>query len=106
VSVTVLEPGSNLLVRGLATRVDIAARAHSVSSAILETVFADRESDDTFVATLRRCSAENVAGVVNVLAGRQALRDVDAPCAREFAGLVARLSIPLSELERSYWVGV
>lgn len=105
-SVTVLEPGSSLLVRGLATRVDIAARAQSVSSTILTTVFAEREQDDTFVATLRRCSTENVTGVVNVLAGRLALREVDAPCARDFAGLVARLSIPLSELERSYWIGM
>jgi diguanylate cyclase with GGDEF domain/PucR-like helix-turn-helix protein len=106
VSVTVLEPGSNVLVRGLATRVDIAARADSVSSTILRTVFPERAHDETFVAALRRCSAENVTGVVNVLAGRLALREVDAPCAREFAGLVATLSIPLSELERSYWVGM
>jgi hypothetical protein len=106
VSVTVLEPGSNVLVRGLATRVDIEARAESVSNTILAAVFPDREQDSAFVASLRRCSAENVAGVVEVLAGRLALRDVDAHCAREFAGLVARLSIPLAELERSYWVGV
>jgi GGDEF-like domain/PucR C-terminal helix-turn-helix domain len=105
-SVTVLEPGSSLLVRGLATRVDITARAQSVSSTILTAVFPEREQDDTFVATLRRCSMENVTGVVNVLAGRVALREVDAPCAREFAGLVARLSMPLGELERSYRVGM
>jgi len=105
-SVTVLEPGSSLLVRRLATRVDITARAQSVSSTILTAVFPEREQDDTFVATLRRCSMENVTGVVNVLAGRVALREVDAPCAREFAGLMARLSMPLGELERSYRVGM
>ncbi|WP_028936057.1 PucR family transcriptional regulator [Pseudonocardia spinosispora] len=105
-SVTILEPGSNLLVRGLATRVDVTAIGESVRDAILATVFPDRVQDDTFVASLGRCSRENVAGVVEVLAGRSALRDVDGHCAREFAGLVARLGIPLSELERSYWVGV
>jgi hypothetical protein len=106
VSVTVLEPGTNGLVRGLATRVDVDARAESVAKTILTTVFPDRESDSTFVATLYRCTAENVGGVMDVLAGRLALRDVDARCAREFAGLVAQLCIPLAELERSYWVGV
>ncbi|HEY4006514.1 MAG TPA: helix-turn-helix domain-containing protein [Pseudonocardia sp.] len=105
-TVTILEPGSNVVVRGLATRVDVAARTESVSAAILATVFPDRGHDDTFVGTLNRCSRENVGGVVEVLAGRLALRDVDARCAREFAGLVARLGIPLAELERSYWVGV
>lgn len=105
-SVTVLQPGSSSLVRGLATRVDVAARADSVSGAILSTVFAERSRDATFVAMLSRCSQENVASVVEVLAGRLALPDIDARCAQEFAALVARLGIPLSELERSYWVGV
>ena len=105
-SVTVLEPGSSSLVRGLASRVDVDARAESVSSTILAAVFPERAQDPTFVEALRRCSAENVNGVVAVLAGRVALRDIDAPCAREFAALVARLSIPLSELERSYWIGI
>lgn len=105
-SVTILEPGSNLLVRGLATRLDVTAIGESVRDAILSAVFPDRAQDDTFVASLGRCTRENVAGVVEVLAGRIALRDVDGHNAREFAGLVARLGIPLSELERSYWVGV
>jgi hypothetical protein len=103
VSVTVLHPGSNTVVRGLATRVDVGARADAVSGAILGAVFPDRA---TFVATLSRCSQENVANVVAVLAGRLALDDVDAACACEFATLVARLGVPLAELERSYWVGV
>lgn len=105
-SVTVLQPGSSSMVRGLATRVDVSAGADSVSGAILRTVFPDRTRDDAFVAMLGRCSRENVATVVDVLAGRLALGDIDAVCAREFASLVARLGIPLSELERSYWVGV
>jgi hypothetical protein len=106
VSVTVLQPGSSMLVRGLATRVDVSARADSVSGAILSTVFPERANDATFVATLSRCSQENVASVVEILAGRLAMHDIDAQCACEFAGLVARLGIPLAELERSYWVGV
>jgi hypothetical protein len=106
VSVTVLQPGSSSLVRGLATRMDIAARADAVSGAILATVFPDRARDATFVATLARCSTENVASVVQVLSGRVALTDVEARCASEFAELVARLGIPLAELERAYWVGV
>ncbi|HEX4248624.1 MAG TPA: helix-turn-helix domain-containing protein [Pseudonocardia sp.] len=105
-TVTVLQPGSSTLVRGLATRVDVPARADSVSGAILTTVFPDRANDATFVATLSRCSQENVASVVEVLAGRLAMHDIDAHCACEFATLVARLGIPLAELERSYWVGV
>ena len=84
----------------------MAARAHSVSGAILRTVFPERARDATFVAILSRCSQENVASVVEVLAGRLALSDIDARCAQEFAALVARLGIPLAELERSYWVGV
>jgi len=106
VSVTVLQPGSSVLVRGLATRVDVAARADAVSGAILTTVFPERADDATFVATLTRCSRENVASVVEVLAGRLALHDIDAEHACVFAALVARLGIPLGELERSYWVGV
>ena len=105
-TVTVLQPGSSMLVRGLATRVDVSARADSVSGAILSTVFPDRANDATFVATLSRCSQENVASVVEVLAGRLAMHDIDAENACEFASLVARLGIPLAELERSYWVGV
>lgn len=105
-TVTVLQPGSSTLVRGLATRVDVSARADSVSGAILSTVFPDRANDATFVASLSRCSQENVASVVEVLAGRLAMHDIDAQGACEFATLVARLGIPLAELERSYWVGV
>ena len=105
-SVTVLHPGASGLVRGLATRVDVAARGDAVSGAILSTVFADRAHDATFVAALSRCSQENVGNVVEVLAGRLALADVDADCARAFAELVARLGIPLGELERAYWIGV
>jgi hypothetical protein len=95
-----------VLVRGLATRVDVTARGDAVSGAILSTVFADRAHDATFVAALSRCSQENVGNVVEVLAGRLALADADADCARAFAELVARLGIPLGELERAYWIGV
>ncbi|MDT7598870.1 MAG: hypothetical protein QOK26_947, partial [Pseudonocardiales bacterium] len=74
-----------MLVRGLATRVDVSARADSVSGAILSTVFPERANDATFVATLSRCSQENVASVVEILAGRLAMHDIDAQCACEFA---------------------
>lgn len=105
-SVTVLHPGSSSLLRGLATRLDSPARGEAVSDTVLRTVFPDRAGDRGFVATLRRCSMENVACASGVLAGRLALTDVDASCAREFAALVARLGIPLPELERAYRVGV
>jgi len=106
VSVTVLEPGSSRPVRALARRLDIPAGAASVSGAILDSVFAERREDTAFVTALDRCSQENVANLVEVLAGRLGLQDVDADCPREFAALVARLGIPLAELERAYWVGV
>lgn len=105
-SVTVLEPGSSRPVRALARRLDIPAGAASVSRAILESVFADRGDDAAFVTALDRCSHENVANLVEVLAGRLGLHDVDAECPREFAALAARLGIPLAEVERAYWVGV
>ena len=105
-SVTVLEPGSSRPVRALARRLDISAGAASVSRAILDSVFADRSDDTAFVTALDRCSRENVANLVEVLAGRLGLHDVDAECPREFAALTAGLGIPLAELERAYWVGV
>ncbi|HEY9417198.1 MAG TPA: hypothetical protein VIQ30_20760, partial [Pseudonocardia sp.] len=79
-SVTVLEPGSNRSVRALARRLDIAAGAASVSAAIMDSVFDDRRGDPAFVTALDRCSRENVANLVEVLAGRLALHDIDAGC--------------------------
>lgn len=105
-SVTVLEPGSSRSVRALARRLDISVGAASVSGAILESVFADRLEDTAFVTALDRCSHENVANLVEVLAGRLGLNEVDTECPREFAALTASLGIPLAELERAYWVGV
>ncbi len=105
-SVTVLQPGASRPVRTLADRLDVPARAASVSGAILDTVFADRDRDEVFVRALERCSRENVANLVEVLAGRLAVREVESDCPRIFAALAARLGVPLAELERAYWVGV
>lgn len=105
-SVTVLQPGVSRPVRTLADRFDVPARVDSVSRAILATVFADRARDDVFVRALERCSRENVANLVEVLAGRLAVREVESDCPRRFAALAARLGVPLAELERAYWVGV
>jgi hypothetical protein len=90
----------------LARRLDIAAGAASVSAAIMDSVFDDRRGDPAFVTALDRCSRENVANLVEVLAGRLALHDIDAGCPKEFAALAAGVGVPLAELERAYWVGV
>ena len=92
--------------RALARTVDGEGLARLVSDAIAAEVFPDRLQDAGFRETLDGCVRENVHSVVLLFEGRLTLEDVNPLGALAFADLVAELGIPVSVLERTYWVGV
>ena len=89
----------------MAARVDPDEIAAAVSRDTAADVWPAHTGDPDFLAALRRSGRANVYGIIAVLAGRDP-RDVDAEGALAFADLTAELGIPVSELERGYWVGV
>ncbi|EHN12343.1 hypothetical protein PAI11_07630 [Patulibacter medicamentivorans] len=92
--------------RALAREVDGERLARLVSDAIAAEVFPDRLQDSGFREALDGCVHENVRSVVLLFEGRLTLEDVNPLSALAFADLVAELGIPVSVLERTYWVGV
>lgn len=77
-----------------------------VFAAITSSVFTAQARDPVFATALRRCVHGNVTAIVEMVAGRLAIEDVDAEWALAFAALAAEQAVPLSEVERAYWVGV
>ncbi len=92
--------------RAMAARIDPDEIAAAVSRDTATHVWPENSRDPEFLAALRRSGRDNVHAIVAIFAGRLELRDVNPEGALIFADLTAELGIPVSELERGYWVGV
>ena len=92
--------------RAMAARIDPDEIAEAVSRDTATHVWPENARDPQFLAALRRSGRDNVVAIVAVLAGELDLSDVNPEGALAFADLTAELGIPVSELERGYWVGV
>lgn len=92
--------------RAMAARTDADALAAAVSRDTATHVWPDHVRDPDFLDALRKSGRDNVRAIVDMLAGRLQLEDVNPEGALTFADLTAELGIPVSELERGYWVGV
>ncbi len=92
--------------RALASTVDGTALATAVVGTILDEVFPDRRDDLAFRDALGSCVGENVAAILDLLRGQTTLGAMEPHRALRFADLAAELHIPVSVLERTYWVGV
>jgi PucR C-terminal helix-turn-helix domain/GGDEF-like domain len=87
--------------RRLATTVDVERAADGVCDEIMTAVWPEIE-DSSFHAALDRCARANLRTLVDVLAGRIALRDAAPLAALEFAEVSAQLQVPETDLERAY----
>jgi hypothetical protein len=92
--------------RAMAARIDPDEIAEAVSRDTATNVWPDNARDPQFLEALRRSGRDNVHAIVAIFAGRLELADVNPEGALAFADLTAELGIPVSELERGYWVGV
>ena len=90
----------------MAARIDPDEIAEAVSRDTATDVWGDKVQDPDFLVALRRSGRDNVHAIVAIFAGRLQLADVNPEGALAFADLTAELGIPMSELERGYWVGV
>lgn len=97
---------STAAMRAMAARTDPDVLAAAVSRDTATHVWPENARDPDFLAALRRSGRDNVHAIVDVLAGRLAIADVNPEGALAFADITAELGIPVSELERGYWVGV
>lgn len=92
--------------RALAARTDPDAIAAVITGDIATHVWPEQTRDPDFLAVLSRSVRDNVRAIVDLLAGREPLGGANPEGAFSFADLTAELGIPVSELERGYWVGV
>jgi hypothetical protein len=92
--------------RAMAARIDPDEIAEAVSKDTATNVWPDHIGDPEFLTALRRSGRDNVHAMVAIFAGRLELANVNPEGALAFADLTAELGIPVSELERGYWVGV
>jgi hypothetical protein len=90
--------------RSLAARTDADAIAEVVCTDIFEGVWANR--DPEFREVLRISVRDNIRAIVALFAGNLTIAETDPHGAFGFADLTAELGIPVSELEKGYWVGV
>ncbi|WP_019874932.1 PucR family transcriptional regulator [Sporichthya polymorpha] len=97
---------STAAMRAMAARTDPDELAAAVSRDTATHVWPEHVRDPIFLDALRKSGRDNVRAIVDVLAGRLRLEDVNPTGALAFADLTAELGIPVSELERGYWVGV
>ncbi|HVE27155.1 MAG TPA: helix-turn-helix domain-containing protein [Sporichthya sp.] len=97
---------STAAMRAMASRIDPDALAVAVSRDTSTHVWPDQVRDPDFLDALRKSGRDNVRAIVAIFAGRLELKDVNPEGALAFADLTAELGIPVSELERGYWVGV
>lgn len=94
-------PSAEELAAGLSTL----GLAAEVVAAIAAEVYPGRGSDPAFRSLLASCVGENVAAVAALWSGRCTLDEVAPEHALAFARTAAEARIPLSVLERTYWVG-
>jgi hypothetical protein len=90
--------------RSLAARTDADAIADIVCADIFEDVWGNR--DPEFREVLRISVRDNIRAIVALFAGNLIIAETDPHGAFGFADLTAELGIPVSELEKGYWVGV
>lgn len=90
----------------MAARIDPDEIAAAVSRDTAAHVWPEKARDPEFLVALRRSGRDNVHAIVAIFAGRLELKDVNPEGALAFADVTAELGIPVSELERGYWVGV
>jgi sugar diacid utilization regulator len=92
--------------RDLAARTDADEIADAVSAEIMQEVYGDWAEDGGFVEAMETCTRETVRAIVDMFAGHMEPRQANPSGALAFANLSAELGIPVSMLERKYWVGV
>jgi hypothetical protein len=104
--VELAEPsGTNVdAMRSLAARTDADAIAEIVCADIFDGVWSNR--DPEFREVLRISVRDNIRAIVALFAGHLTIAETDPRGAFGFADLTAELGIPVSELEKGYWVGV
>jgi hypothetical protein len=90
--------------RSLAARSDADAIAEIVCADIFEAVWSNR--DPEFREVLHISVRDNIRAIVALFAGHLTIAETDPHGAFGFADLTAELGIPVSELEKGYWVGV
>jgi hypothetical protein len=90
--------------RSLAARTDADAIADVVCADIFHVVWGNR--DPEFREVLRISVRDNIRAIVALFAGHLTIAETDPRGAFGFADLTAELGIPVSELEKGYWVGV
>jgi hypothetical protein len=94
-------PSVDVIARG----VSVPALAAELVGEIVREVYPDRGEDPAFRSLLASCVHENVAAVVGLWGGRDRLDEVSPEHAVAFARTAAEARIPLSVLERTYWIG-
>jgi hypothetical protein len=92
--------------RQLAARTDPDAFAMLITVDIASRVWPEQAKDPDFYEALALSVRDNVRAIVALFAGTLTLPDADPHAAFGFADLTAEMGIPVSELEKGYWVGV
>ncbi len=92
--------------RSLATRADADAMAEITTAEIAARVWPERTKDPDFFDALSASVRDNVTAILALFAGQVEIGDANPEGAFGFADLTAELGIPVSELEKAYWVGV
>jgi hypothetical protein len=82
-----------------------ATLAAGIAAGIAREVYPERAEDPAFRSLLQSCVRENVQAVLDLWADRTTLDDVAPDHALGFARAAAEARIPLSALERTYWLG-
>ncbi|WP_026909862.1 PucR family transcriptional regulator [Patulibacter minatonensis] len=82
-----------------------ATLAAAIAAGIAREVYPERGEDPAFRSLLQSCVRENVEAILDLWAGRTTLEDVSPDHALGFARATAEARIPLSALERTYWLG-
>lgn len=90
----------------LARRVDVEAIAAMVSEAVVAEAFTEHSGDPVFRAALDRSVRDNVGAILALWSGTGTLTDIRPPAAFALTDMLAELGVPISEVERSYWVGM
>ena len=92
--------------RALAQRSDVDALTAAVASAVTAEVYVGHTSDPAFLAALNTSVRDNVTAALGLFAGTSTLADIRPPAAFVLTDMLAELGVPVSEVERSYWVGM
>jgi len=92
--------------RALAARADPEELIAAVAGAVATEAFAEHVGDPVFMAAMQASVRDNVGGVLSIIAGTSTLADIRPPANFALTDLLAEMGVPISEVERSYWVGV